>query len=149
MFCSHFQVVDARDPLFYYSYDLARYVNEISPLKVNVMLLNKADFLTAKQRAEWSTYFRDSDTYTVFFSAVAEDAEREGEKEVEFNCSKILSTSETLTVFRTMVPKETSPTLTVGFLGYPNVGKSSTINRFLNCKRLQVISRRFSIQNYM
>ena len=104
------------------------------------MLLNKADFLTAKQRAEWSTYFRDSDTYTVFFSAVAEDAEREGEKEVEFNCSKILSTSETLTVFRTMVPKETSPTLTVGFLGYPNVGKSSTINRFLNCKRLQVIS---------
>jgi ribosome biogenesis GTPase A len=23
-------------------------------------------------------------------------------------------------------------------LGYPNVGKSSTINRFLNCKRLQV-----------
>ena len=102
------------------------------------MLLNKADFLTAKQRAEWATYFRDSDTYTVFFSAVAEDAEREGEKEVEFNCSKILSTSETLTVFRTLVPKESSPTLTVGFLGYPNVGKSSTINRFLNCKRLQV-----------
>ena len=30
------------------------------------------------------------------------------------------------------------PKFTVGFLGYPNVGKSSTINRFLSNKKLQV-----------
>ena len=30
------------------------------------------------------------------------------------------------------------PRFTVGFLGYPNVGKSSTINRFLTNKKLQV-----------
>jgi ribosome biogenesis GTPase A len=67
----------------------------------------------------------------------------EPDKDLDFNVSKILSTSETLTVLRSMVPKETSPTLTVGFLGYPNVGKSSTINKFLNCKRLQVNFCRF------
>ncbi len=124
--------------MFYYSYDLARYVHEVSPLKVNVMLLNKADFLTEKQRAAWADHFRDSDTHTVFFSCV-EDVKEESDKDLDFNVSKILSTSETLTVLRSMVPKETSPTLTVGFLGYPNVGKSSTINKFLNCKRLQVL----------
>lgn len=137
--CSFLQVVDSRDPLFYYSYDLARYVQEVSPLKASVMLLNKADFLTEQQREIWAEYFRGSDTASVFFSAVV-DEEVDGEKEIDLNSSKILSTSETLAVFRTLVPKETAPTLTVGFLGYPNVGKSSTINRFLNCKRLQVSS---------
>jgi large subunit GTPase 1 len=133
-------VVDCRDPLFYYSYDLARYVQEVSPLKANVVLLNKADYLTEQQREMWATYFRGSDTASVFFSAVVEEEvkEADADKDVEWNTSKILSTDETLSFFRTLVPKETAPTLTAGFLGYPNVGKSSTINRFLNCKRLQV-----------
>jgi large subunit GTPase 1 len=102
------------------------------------MLLNKADFLNENQRKIWADYFRDSDTNTVFFSAVVDEFERDPTTEIDFNSPIILSTSETLRAFRLMVPKETAPTLTVGFLGYPNVGKSSTINRFLNCKRLQV-----------
>ena len=131
-------MVDSRDPLFFYSYDLARYVQEVSPLKANVVLLNKADFLTPGQREMWATHFRGSDTTSVFFSAVADTDEADADVDVELNTSKILSTSQTLAVFRALVPKETAPTLTAGFLGYPNVGKSSTINRFLNCKRLQV-----------
>jgi ribosome biogenesis GTPase A len=87
----------------------------------------------------WAQHFRESDTTAVFFSAMADDDDDgTGGGDDDFHSSKILTTSQTLAVFRTLVPKETAPTLTVGFLGYPNVGKSSTINRFLNCKRLQV-----------
>ena len=53
------QVVDARDPLFYYSHDLSEYVKSISrSCKNNVLLLNKADFLSADQRRMWAKYFK-------------------------------------------------------------------------------------------
>jgi len=148
------KVVDSRDPLFFYSYDLvssilqdllawrilltlveiellsvvslfnvflnlilqAKYVQEVSPLKVNVMLMNKADFLTEKQRATWADHFkytvffvriqyhgdtevfsvdfyRESDTYSLFFSATSDEAETlDSEGNItDFNTSKILS----------------------------------------------------------
>jgi large subunit GTPase 1 len=49
--------VDARDPLFYHCRDLDRYVKELSEAKMNVVLLNKADFLTREQRREWAEHF--------------------------------------------------------------------------------------------
>ena len=54
------QVVDARDPLFYQSSDLATYVKEVGPLKESVLLLNKADLLTVQQREAWSNYFQEN-----------------------------------------------------------------------------------------
>lgn len=46
------QIVDARNPLLFRCEDLESYVRELSPdnLKVNVILVNKADLLTEKQR---------------------------------------------------------------------------------------------------
>lgn len=44
------QIVDARNPLLYRCEDLERYVKEISSHKVNAVLMNKADLLTAAQR---------------------------------------------------------------------------------------------------
>ena len=44
------QIVDARNPLLFRSNDLAEYVKEVSPLKENVLLINKADYLTPRQR---------------------------------------------------------------------------------------------------
>ena len=61
--------MDARDPLFYASHDLATYVSEVAPVKASVYLLNKADYLTPEQRTLWADYFKRSDMKTLFFSA--------------------------------------------------------------------------------
>ncbi len=52
-----------------------------------------------------------------------------------FNTSRVLSPAQ---VLETLQRASAFVPLTVGFVGYPNVGKSSTINRFLTSKRLQV-----------
>ena len=129
------QVVDARDPLFYASHDLSEYVAETSRQKASVLLLNKADYLTPKQRNLWAKYFQDSDMKTLFFSAT--DIKEAGEEieEIEFNAPDIVEPPQVLLALKSIIDKEN---VTVGFLGYPNVGKSSTINRFLFNKRLQV-----------
>ena len=131
------QVVDARDPLFYYCRDLDLYVKEVSELKTNVVLMNKADFLTAEQRKAWTQYFADSDMKCLFFSAVDEEEieESASDEAATFNNPRILSPFEVLGTIEHLT--NVTP-LTVGFLGYPNVGKSSTINRFLTNKKLQV-----------
>jgi len=44
------QIVDARDPLFYYSEDLHAYAAEMQPPRQRLMLVNEADYLTVVQR---------------------------------------------------------------------------------------------------
>lgn len=67
------QIVDARDPDFYYCRDLVRYVNEIGRGQKRLMLLcNKADFLSDEQRARWREYFESKGIDALFFSALQE-----------------------------------------------------------------------------
>ena len=130
------QVVDARDPLFYQSSDLAEYVKEVDENKESVLLLNKADLLSQEQRQQWSEYFQQSDTKALFFSATMEEYEEgQDEQNIGFGSHQILNPRQVLEVMKNVMPKET---VTVGFTGYPNVGKSSTINRFLTSKKLKV-----------
>lgn len=69
------QIVDARNPLFYYSEDLHMYAGmELQPARRCVVLVNKADFLTIDQRRSWSRYFKSRGWACVFFSARAEQA---------------------------------------------------------------------------
>ena len=44
------QIVDARNPLLFYCPDLEQYVHEVDENKVCLLLINKADFLTHRQR---------------------------------------------------------------------------------------------------
>lgn len=44
------QILDARNPLLFRCEDLESYVTEVNASKVNVLLINKADFLTQEQR---------------------------------------------------------------------------------------------------
>lgn len=126
------QVVDARDPLFFASKDLEEYVLEVDQAKVNVLLLNKADLLTEKQRKCWSEYFRKQGSTRALFFAATLEQEKDSDSCQDFD---ILEPKQLLNKLQAMVDK---PTVTVGFTGYPNVGKSSTINRFLTSKKLQV-----------
>lgn len=206
------QIVDARNPLLFRCPDLESYVSEISKDKVNMLLINKADLLTRKQRKAWARHFEKEGLKAVFWSALAEsnrlDAEEKGievedadhgesdlEEEIQadskhleqvqqqdsdvdeastegednnvtvddedwqtcsedegrgdegaviksslHNSSRLLHKDELLAVFKSVHSgrqcKEGQ--ITVGLVGYPNVGKSSTINTILRNKKVSV-----------
>ena len=210
------QIVDARNPLLFRCEDLETYVKEVSPDKLNLILINKADFLTEEQRQVWAEYFTSINVKAVFFSATLaaqtgetetdktdsegvslnkvlseeiseheEEEEEEGEEEEEeeeeegeeefaqhshlghvdatrrhneiltdfktadvrsaeefLNSAKLLTREELVAVFRSLHVgvKVTAGVTTIGMVGYPNVGKSSTINTLLTYKKVSVSS---------
>jgi large subunit GTPase 1 len=70
------QVVDARDPLTYFSRDLVAYANELHPTKSSFILLNKADLLPEAVRTAWADFFDAQGLQYGFWSAfVASEAQ--------------------------------------------------------------------------
>lgn len=213
------QIVDARNPLLFRSDDLEKYVKEVNPHKMNMILVNKSDLLTDKQRQYWAEYFDEQGIRTAFFSAAlaAEDIKKENENREERpakteqklrkqkqedeenkeevlsseesneedmslkdlkkaandinitlneledklleiekklpspqdekpacnfmkNNSKLLSREELVQFFKTIYkgPTYTDKVTTIGLVGYPNVGKSSTINALMIEKKVSV-----------
>ena len=63
------QIVDARNPLMFRSEDLEVYVKDIDPKKQNLLLINKADLMTYKQRKMWAKYLKGEGIDYRFFSA--------------------------------------------------------------------------------
>lgn len=63
------QVVDARDPLMFRCPDLERYTKELNMCKHNLLVVNKADFLTTSRRKQWAAWFKEQGIDFMFFSA--------------------------------------------------------------------------------
>lgn len=226
------QIVDARNPLLFRCEDLEKYVKEVSTNKLNLILINKADFLTENQRKAWLNYFTSIGVNVAFFSAVLAAAENNkieeesnedelsseyddsdlssdeentseisgevkkldqavkntenklksvqnevekalenlqipsvnSEGDVPFPIKKvqqneqqkskeisqkdehlqqdtsILTKQQLIQLFKTIHtgPKVTEGVTTIGLVGYPNVGKSSTINTLMEAKKVSV-----------
>lgn len=66
------QIVDARNPYFFYSADLEKYIGECGNGKEFVLCINKADYLSAELIKHWNTYFKEKGVQHIFFSAKME-----------------------------------------------------------------------------
>lgn len=80
------QLVDARNPLFYLSADLKEYAASLG--KPMMVLINKSDYLSPRQRAQWRDHLVEQGWEPVFFSATMEqkkidDAAHEQRKKAE------------------------------------------------------------------
>jgi len=208
------QIVDARDPAFYRSRDLERYVRErFGGTKRSLLLLNKADFMSAEMRKSWAAHFAALGVEVLFFSAlrelkrmgrapgqtggnqhrsakaaaaapagedaletveeqgaaeaaesaaddagiakaVAEAVETAAEVSAEAtqgvqlpphgtfegedssdvaNCEQLMKE-----IYARLPPSQDGRRGTVGFVGYPNVGKSSVINALFGAKKVSM-----------
>ncbi|TFK36883.1 P-loop containing nucleoside triphosphate hydrolase protein [Crucibulum laeve] len=211
------QIVDARNPLRFRCEDLESYVGDVEGTegeagsgkgnRRSMLLINKADLLTAKQRCQWADYFDERGIRYAFYSAAnataiqqarreAAEAQRssehegasedvediiadsdededpdddddlsngstsEDEDDAYFSAeedtvegqdprAKVLSVVELEDLMLKIAPdlslfadaSGNPPTRhVVGLVGYPNVGKSSTINSLLGEKKVSVSS---------
>ncbi|CAG9314909.1 unnamed protein product [Blepharisma stoltei] len=139
------QIVDARNPLFFRNPDLENYIKELSPEKSFVLILNKADLVPENIRNLWAEYFEREGVDIMYFSAYKEQElidndmrrwNQFGEKFENRDKSYIYSSQELLD--RLSNP---SKHVNIGFVGYPNVGKSSVINVLMGEKRVGVAAQ--------
>ena len=161
------QIVDARDPLFFLSKDLFAYVSEVAKFqdrkKNCVLLINKSDFVPDKLRSEWSDYFHTyhPDLDVVNFSALREiggektvniDAESQDDLNVshqqtgpvlgDYTSGSDIVDADTLIdmLVEKFSPYPVDVEITVGMVGFPNVGKSSVINALMKSKKVSASS---------
>lgn len=84
------QIVDARNPLLFRCEDLESYVTEVAANKCNLLLLNKADFLTEEQRHSWAQYFKSIEVPVAFWSAQQENERLTALRNVDENTAQEL-----------------------------------------------------------
>lgn len=154
------QILDARDPEFYRCRDLESYVATFAQ-KRQILLVNKADFLSPELRRRWAEHFEQSGVEVVFFSALRElhqqqrlpaapsgDAEDSAPPHGSFHIdgTDVADCAQLLKEIRSRMPSTSSGAAegqaasrgVVGFVGYPNVGKSSVINALFGVKKVSM-----------
>jgi large subunit GTPase 1 len=108
-------IVDARDPLSFFCPDFVRYAEELGlPL---VLALNKADLVPPPIRDAWARHFSGAPFAVEFVSTVGSEAPG-------------VATPLALVLRARSLAREPGRDgrVTVGFVGFPNVGKSSMLN---------------------
>jgi len=153
-----FQIVDGRNPLYFHCPDLDSYIKQVDPNKESVLIVNKADLMSEEIRKNWADYFKTNNMKYIFFSAldelnkfenneneteIKEDEKKDKEEYKIYNRIDLLKyikneTSKLKIENSNNQNKKNPNTKLIGFIGYPNVGKSSIINVLMKTKKVGV-----------
>ena len=131
------QVLDARDPLGTRSSQVEEVIRDAGPTKRCILVLNKSDLVPLQNLKSWLTYLRHELPAVAFKSSTSKNPNFNKQRKYKIVNSNeaMLKTSpcfgvETLLnlLSNYCKNKDIKGSLTVGVIGYPNVGKSSLIN---------------------
>lgn len=130
------QVLDARDPLACRSPEVERFVRRMNPDKRMILLLNKIDLVPKDNVLAWLKYFREELPTVAFKCATSGSGAKLGARNANFNSSgnalggaDSLGAETLLEMLKNYARNKNMKTaITVGIVGFPNVGKSSLIN---------------------
>ena len=154
-----FQIVDGRNPLYFRCPDLDKYIKEVNPQKESILIVNKADLMSKDIRKNWADYFKTNGIKFIFFSALEEldkmeknlideeEIEQTSQKEEEeykiYNRKDLIlfmkkQAEQIKSNLKEKEPESKQVSVNFGFIGYPNVGKSSIINVLMKKKKVGV-----------
>lgn len=74
------QIVDARNPYFFYSADLEKYIKEVDQNKEFILCINKADYLSTDLIKHWNNFFNEKGVKHFFCSALKEQQKLDQEE---------------------------------------------------------------------
>ena len=131
------QVLDARDPLACRSPEVERFVRRTNPDKRVVLLLNKIDLAPKENVQAWLKYFREEMPCVAFKCATGGGgtggSDKLGSRALPtkggYGGKDALGAETLLQLLKNYARNRNLKTaITVGIVGFPNVGKSSLIN---------------------
>lgn len=106
-------ILDSRDPLGTRSYHLENHIKKNCPHKHIVLLLNKCDLIPTWLTSRWVKYLSNEYPTIAYYASVNK----------AFGKGPFINLLRQFDKFH-----KDKQTISVGFVGYPNVGKSSVIN---------------------
>ncbi|KAI0563606.1 50S ribosome-binding GTPase [Gracilaria domingensis] len=135
------EVLDARDPIGCRCYEAEKAVLTASGgAKRIVLVLNKVDMVPKEIADKWLSYLRN-EFPTVPFRASVEQSRSKGQANMTALAASSVNTSECLGAANLLSllknysrTRNLKTSVTVGVIGYPNVGKSSLINSLKRCR---------------
>eukprot|EP01102_Stenamoeba_stenopodia_P018133 TRINITY_DN6611_c0_g2_i1.p1 TRINITY_DN6611_c0_g2~~TRINITY_DN6611_c0_g2_i1.p1 ORF type:complete len:510 (-),score=190.29 TRINITY_DN6611_c0_g2_i1:40-1464(-) len=135
------QVLDARDPMGCRCVDIEQMILAKDPNKRIVLILNKIDLVPREVVEKWLKHLRNHYPTIAFKASTQSQRKNLGRVSgpVDINTSECLGADTLLRLLKNYAKnKGMKTTITVGIIGYPNVGKSSVINSLMRVKAVGV-----------
>ncbi|KAH7642719.1 guanine nucleotide-binding protein-like 3 [Dermatophagoides farinae] len=131
------QVVDARDPLGTRCFEIEEIISKDYPDKKIILLMNKCDLVPKNNLIKWLQYLRNY-FITIPFKASTQNQKQNlstSKVNILYSSDELMKSSKCLGVDFLMKilnnychNKNVKTSITIGIVGFPNVGKSSVIN---------------------
>jgi len=142
------EVLDARDPLGTRSQTIEKQIMELDPNKKIVLVLNKIDLIPRENVLKWLSYLRDEYPTIAFKSTTLKQNSNLGHskvlatKAIDHAQNTCLGADILIQLLQNYSRSENiKRAISVGIIGFPNVGKSSLINSLKRAKAVSVGAR--------